>query len=145
MNPVARCSMALCLLALFGLPATSPCATFVVNSVQDGADMDSLDNVCDDGTGNCTLRAAIMQSNATLGADLIAFNIPEGVYHSISPTTDLPNIYDPVVIDGYTQPGSSPNTRPFGQAPCRHHDRAQPRGCPRRTASPRTAARFAAS
>jgi hypothetical protein len=108
--------MALCLLTLCGLPATSPCATFVVNSVQDGADMDSLDNVCDDGTGNCTLRAAIMQSNATQGADLIAFNIPGTLYHSITLTADLPSVSDPVVIDGYTQPGSSPNTRPFGQA-----------------------------
>ena len=30
--------------------------------------------------------------------------------HVIAPTSDLPSITDPVTIDGYTQPGSAPNT-----------------------------------
>ncbi len=31
-------------------------------------------------------------------------------WYSIKPATDLPSIINPVVIDGYTQPGASPNT-----------------------------------
>ncbi len=30
--------------------------------------------------------------------------------HTIQPISTLPTITDPVVIDGYTQPGASPNT-----------------------------------
>jgi hypothetical protein len=35
--------------------------------------------------------------------------------HTFQPTTDFPPLSGPVVIDGYTQPGASPNSRPFGQ------------------------------
>ena len=35
--------------------------------------------------------------------------------HTIVPTSPLPAITDPVTIDGYTQPGSAPNTNPVGQ------------------------------
>ena len=42
--------------------------------------------------------------------DEIDFDIPGTGLHIISPVTGLPPINDPVVIDGYTQPGSSPNT-----------------------------------
>ena len=34
--------------------------------------------------------------------------------HTIAPTSALPAIPDPVVIDGYTQPGASPNTLAVG-------------------------------
>ena len=34
--------------------------------------------------------------------------------HTISPTSELPNITEAVVIDGYTQPGSEPNSRQTG-------------------------------
>src|SRR5262245_5991918 len=46
--------------------------------------------------------------------DTIAFDIPGAGVHTIRPTTALPIIRDPVVIDGYTQPGSSPNTLDVG-------------------------------
>lgn len=84
--------------------------TFTVNSTGDGGDSNTADGVCDDGSGNCTLRAAIQQANATAGTDTIAFNIPGVGPHTIQPTSALPPITDPVIIDGYTQPGASTNS-----------------------------------
>src|ERR1051326_4461602 len=83
---------------------------FTVNSTGDGADNNPGDGFCNDGTGNCTLRAAIMESNAFPGTDAIAFNIAGAGVHTISPASALPAITDAVIIDGYTQPGPSPNT-----------------------------------
>lgn len=39
-------------------------ATFTVDSTGDGGDSNTADGVCDDGSGNCTLRAAIELANA---------------------------------------------------------------------------------
>ena len=44
-------------------------------------------------------------ANANAGADTIAFNIPGGTPQTISPSSALPAITDPVIIDGTTQPG----------------------------------------
>ena len=70
------------------------------------------DGICDDGNGNCTLGAAIQEANAAPGIDTIGFNIPGDGPYNIKPTRcpQLPTITDPVVIDGYTQPGARPNT-----------------------------------
>jgi CSLREA domain-containing protein len=92
----------------------SASTTFVVNSTGDGADSNPGDGVCNDGSGNCTLRAAIQQANATSGTDTINFQIPGSGVRTIAPVTGLPAVTDPVVIDGYTQPGSSPNTLASG-------------------------------
>lgn len=96
------------LIAAFGRPGVA--ATFTVHSVGDAGDSNIGDGTCDDGLGNCTLRAAIEEANASVGEDLIAFNIPGAGPHTIGPATQLPTITDPVVIDGYTQPGASPAT-----------------------------------
>jgi CSLREA domain-containing protein len=90
-------------------------ATYTVNSTGDGADANIGDGVCDDGGGNCTLRAAIGQANATPGLDNIRFSIAGTGPHTIQPASSLPRVTDPVVIDGYTQPGSSANTNPRSQ------------------------------
>jgi len=87
--------------------------THTVNSTGDGADSDTTDGICDDGTvdgaTNCTLRAAIQQTNAgTSGA--IEFNISGGGVQTISPASALPAITKPVFIDGYSQPGASAGT-----------------------------------
>src|SRR4051812_10932852 len=71
-------------------------ATFTVANTNDG------------GTGS--LRQAILDANTTAGADTIAFNIAGAGVRTIAPTLALPPITGPVVIDGYTQPGSRPNT-----------------------------------
>jgi hypothetical protein len=62
----------------------------------------------DDGDGS--LRRAIITANWSPGVDTIVFNIPGPGPHSIRPATVLPMITDPVVIDGYSQPGATPNT-----------------------------------
>ncbi len=62
-------------------------------------------NVNDSGDGS--LRWAINQANASIGYDIIEFNIPGGGVQTIIPTSALfPPIIDPVHIDGYSQPGS---------------------------------------
>lgn len=66
-------------------------------------------NTNDTGTGS--LRQAILDANS-MGGGTIQFTIPGTGVHTISPLTDLPTITQPVTIDGYTQPGSSPNTNP---------------------------------
>ena len=60
--------------------ATTPAPTprFLVNSANDTIDANPGDGVCSDGAGNCTLRAAIMEANASTGADAIA--LPAGIY-----------------------------------------------------------------
>ena len=85
-------------------------ATFTVNSTGDEPDGSPGDSTCDDGAGSCTLRAAIEEANANGGTDTIAFNIPGPGRHTIQPSSALPTITAPVLIDGYTQPGASPNT-----------------------------------
>jgi hypothetical protein len=70
-------------------------------------------NVNDSGAGS--LRQAILEANASLGFDVIAFNIPGSGVHTIVLASGLPAITEWVTIDGYTQPGSSPNTNPTGQ------------------------------
>ena len=94
------------------MPAVSA-TTLVVNSTADGGDISLGDGVCDDGTPppferltNCTLRAAIEESNALPGPDEIQFDIPGDGVHTISPSSQLPDITDSVTIDGYTQPGA---------------------------------------
>src|SRR5436305_7946305 len=92
----------LALLSLSFAPAAAFAITFTVSRTAD--------------SGAGSLRAAINNANAqpNISAeqpDVIAFNIPGAGVHRIAPLTDLPAITDPVVIDGYTQPGTSPNTQ----------------------------------
>lgn len=63
----------------------------------------SVTNTNDAGAGS--LRAAILSANTSAGLDTISFNIPGGGVHTISPTSPLPQITDPVTIDATTQPG----------------------------------------
>ncbi|MGD8288693.1 MAG: right-handed parallel beta-helix repeat-containing protein, partial [Gemmatimonadota bacterium] len=88
--------------------------TYTVDATSDGADANTADGVCDDGAGACTLRAAIEQANATAGLDSVHFDVPGAGVHTIQPAT-LPEITDPVVLDGYTQPGASPNSNDADQ------------------------------
>jgi hypothetical protein len=65
-------------------------------------------------SGAGSLAQAIFDANANPGADTIAFDIPGSGVHTISPSTSLPTITDPVTIDGYTQPGAIANTLALG-------------------------------
>ncbi|HEV3165427.1 MAG TPA: hypothetical protein VGZ22_15480 [Isosphaeraceae bacterium] len=60
-------------------------------------------NIGDSGTG--TFRQAILDANASVGAATIMFNIPGSGNHTIAPTSALPEVTNPVTIDGATQPG----------------------------------------
>jgi CSLREA domain-containing protein len=78
-------------------------ATLVVNSAADPGD-----GVCN--VNECTLREAILVANG-LEAVSIGFAIPGPGPHAIRPLTPLPVMGRAIhTIDGYTQPGSSPNT-----------------------------------
>ncbi len=69
----------------------------------------TVTNTADSGSGS--LRQAILTSNATVGVrDTIAFNIPGTGFRTISPDSPFPTITDPVLIDGYTQPGAIENS-----------------------------------
>src|SRR5262245_61144008 len=73
----------------------------------------TVTTTADSGAGS--LRQAILDANANPGADTIEFNIVGSGVQTITPVTALPVISSPVTIDGYTQPGASPNTLPVGQ------------------------------
>lgn len=64
--------------------------------------------------GVTSLQEAILAANAHPGLDTITFKIPGAGVKTIRPSRALPAITDPVVIDGYTQPGARPNTLTFG-------------------------------
>ena len=49
-------------------------ANFIVNVTGDAGDSNPGDGVCNNGTGNCTLRAAIQEANALAGSDVITFD-----------------------------------------------------------------------
>ncbi len=72
----------------------------------------TVTNTNDAGAGS--LRQAILDAEASPGPDTIAFNIPGAGVHTITPLSLLPIISNPVTIDGYTQPGSAPNTNATG-------------------------------
>ena len=68
-----------------------------------------------DSLGAGSLAEAIDQANAHPGADTIVFNIPGDGVHGISVGDHgLPEITDPVTIDGYTQPGAKANSLAVG-------------------------------
>lgn len=78
-----------------------------------GAQTFTVTNTNDSGTGS--FRQAILDSNGSIGPNAIHFAIPGGGVHTISIASALPNVTAPTAIDGYTQPGASPNTNPPGQ------------------------------
>jgi CSLREA domain-containing protein len=107
-------ALVLTLLVAFGVVGTAAMAiptdvsTFTVNSTADTGDA-SPDGTCD----SCTLREAIQEAdfnNNPAESDRIKFNISGPGVHTISPNSDLPIILEPVIINGYSQRGSSANT-----------------------------------
>ncbi|MDW8309841.1 MAG: GEVED domain-containing protein, partial [Verrucomicrobiales bacterium] len=69
----------------------------------------TVTTTADDGPGS--FREALRLADTfTTGRNTIAFNIPGAGVQVIAPLTPLPPITSSVAIDGFTQPGSSPNT-----------------------------------
>src|SRR5215217_4195974 len=96
----------LLMVGLLASVAQAAPSTFIVNSTADPGT-----GVCD--ATECTLREAINAANANNNPtekDLIKFNFSGTGVHTISPTSPLPQITEPVIINGYSQPGSSANT-----------------------------------
>ncbi len=94
---------------------STPITTFTVTSTTDGPDT-KADGVCFNAkTGTCTLRAAIQEANRASGPVVIAFAIPGTGVHTIAPSNQLPSLNNPngITIDGFTQPGSAPNSDPL--------------------------------
>ncbi len=86
-------------LGLLGFSLFSHAATFTVTNVND--------------TGPGSLRQALQDSQPA-GADVIQFNIPGDGPHQIVPLSELPSLNGQVTLDGFTQPGSAPNTLATG-------------------------------
>lgn len=95
---------------LFLSPTKVYAASLTVDSILDTSDASAGDGSCDDGSGNCTLRAAIEEANALAGADTINFNISGSGVHTFTPGSAYDTISDELTIDGYSQPGASANT-----------------------------------
>lgn len=84
---------------------------FTVDAIGDGSDANAGDGTCATSGGDCTFRAAIEEtnalSNASGGPDEIHFDISGSGPHTIQPQSPLPEVADPVVIDGGTEPDFS--------------------------------------
>ena len=107
------------LLGMFQPLPAHAAITFIVNSTGDADDANvaagPFDGICDDGTGQCTLRAAIQEANAAPLDDLIHFDIAGTAPYTISPGSALPSITGPVTIDGTSEPDYP--TAPFATTP----------------------------
>ncbi len=87
-------------------PSAAAAITYVVDSTLDAPDADTTDGACDDGTGACTLRAAVMQANASpaLGPyviDLAATTYTltvDGADEDASATGDLDILTDITIV-----------------------------------------------
>jgi CSLREA domain-containing protein len=88
-------------LGTLAVPPAAAAVTYVVNSTAD-----DTDGTCDAlPGGDCTFREAIAAANSSAGADEIHFDLAGTGVQTISVLSDLPVIYQPVAIDGTTQPG----------------------------------------
>jgi CSLREA domain-containing protein len=77
-------------------PPAQAATTFTVNTTTDAPDSNLADNVCNDGGGGCSLRAAIQQANFTAGTDTI--NLP--ITGTINLTSALPDLASNMTISG---------------------------------------------
>ena len=91
---------AVCALALGSPLDAAQAAFFTVTNTNDG--------------GAGSFRQAILDANASPGADGINFAIPGPGVHTILALNALPAITESVLIDGYSQPGSAWNSDPIG-------------------------------
>jgi CSLREA domain-containing protein len=106
-SPVSREQMSVFLSVTFGLSLYGAPSAYFVNTADD----------VDDGActpAHCSLREAVAAANATPNPagvrEEIRFAIPGAGPHAIHLAGALPWISEAVVIDGYSQPGASPNS-----------------------------------
>jgi CSLREA domain-containing protein len=96
--------LAIAATALFATASSAAAAAYTVNSTADTGDA-TPDGACDNGSGICTLREAIEESNnSTTTDDTIGFaSTPfdgTAANGTIAVATNLPSITDTVTIDG---------------------------------------------
>jgi titin len=95
---VAKCSLPACWLgSFFWILLVGNCA------ITGWCSTNWVTTTANSGAGS--FSAAIAAANANPGMDTIAFQIPGNPPFTIAPTTALPAITDPVIIDATTQPG----------------------------------------
>lgn len=92
-------------IVFFGYIQNASATNFIVDSTADTSDMNVGDGLCDDGSGICTLRAAIEEANTLVGPDDVYFNIGSGGLQTIAPLTPFPTIIETIYIAGETQSG----------------------------------------
>ncbi len=96
--------------------AATAALTFTVNTLGDLSDAKLGDRICDADLAapgqQCTLRAAVGESNGHIGADNIVFALPGSGVQTIQLVKSLPVTDGGTTIDGYTQPGAAPNSDP---------------------------------
>jgi hypothetical protein len=88
-------------LALLAFAGAAQAATLTVNNTGDATDVNPGNGLCRTavaGPAVCTLRAAIVETEALAGADTITFTLPDP--STITLNTALPWIEDDVSIDG---------------------------------------------
>lgn len=88
------------------LVGTLPDIGAVETSVNNASEISVTTNA-DSGAGS--LRAAIATANTNPALKTITFNISGACPRTIALSSALPALSRPVIIDGYTQPGSAPN------------------------------------
>jgi len=97
-------------------PASATNVTYVVDSTGVQPDVSASDSLCRTSVNTCTLRAALAQDAVDAVASRIEFNIPGSGPHQILLTAGSYVLADPnggTVIDGYSEPGATPNTDPL--------------------------------
>ena len=100
------------------LEARSLLAVITVNSALDASAPNTvmtLRQAINISNGSLPISSLTPQQQAQVAGTLsspnsISFNIPGSGVQTIAPTSALPFITSPVIINGYTQPGASPNT-----------------------------------
>jgi hypothetical protein len=100
-------------------PVVAAALTYSVNRIGDAPDLNAGNGKCDSSTATgsqCTLRAAIQESNATpSGTVTINFKISSSTTSKIiAPTSPLPTLTRALTINGYSQAGTSLNTKAVG-------------------------------
>ncbi len=92
-------------LLVFGLVALLSEGTSLTANVTTDGELFVVTNANDDGPGSFRQAITAANANVTPSPDRIVFNIPGSGIKVINLLTPLPEITDPVVIDGSTQPG----------------------------------------
>lgn len=95
---MAVCALGVAALLLASHASAAP-QTFTVDSNGDDPDQ-TIDGVCATVGGQCTLRAAIQEANATPGPDVDTIDFAPSVTGQILLTSALPQISDDLIISG---------------------------------------------